>query len=567
MADTQESIKNYSERVYAQELRLPVIDGKTTQVIRKSGVTETTVAIEGEDDVQFTGQVLNDFVYGKDGVEIEHKSQELTLVDEYNIHADRITYADSKTKHRLLQAVEDAQTEAQLNTAVRAITDSYNSTENNIGRSIYEQAAKVAAAKRASLLMGASDENQAGNGSNVEGNAYDVRDADSHGDDTSLDIVTGSNGFNSEGIEGTVDLPSNSYNGNNGTDSGTGTGGSGEGELGSDVFPSNSTQIGKVSGRASGYFDEDYDTVSTNVQTDTTASEAIAYANAISKEHEINHIFHNDFYSVNALPYWSFAVEFIPCYKSDNDYASFVTTSDLKILSEALFKINAAEREVHTNKLFYLGMSHPFFTKMPHSHGDLNITFAEDEEYSVTHILIKLLKWASYMPSFPTNELVMSPSVGKLRHNLLNNIETQLTKAPTDTESPIYRLNAPESVEKLPYKNKYVFDVILKLYKPADVHLFGDVDKYPQYIYKYNKCWLKNIDALTLNYDDDSPIDRSVTFSYQYLTTYTYYEYIRRTGLTTTVGTTTNTSSNVAENTEAYKNYQAMQAEMNRYRR
>ena len=131
MADTQESIKNYSERVYAQELRLPVIDGKTTQVIRKSGVTETTVAIEGEDDVQFTGQVLNDFVYGKDGVEIEHKSQELTLVDEYNIHADRITYADSKTKHRLLQAVEDAQTEAQLNTAVRAITDSYNSTENN----------------------------------------------------------------------------------------------------------------------------------------------------------------------------------------------------------------------------------------------------------------------------------------------------------------------------------------------------------------------------------------------------------------------------------------------------
>ena len=68
MADTQESIKNYSERVYAQEMRLHIIDGKTTQVIRKSGVTETTVAIEGEDDVQFTGQVLNDFVYGKEGV-------------------------------------------------------------------------------------------------------------------------------------------------------------------------------------------------------------------------------------------------------------------------------------------------------------------------------------------------------------------------------------------------------------------------------------------------------------------------------------------------------------------
>src|SRR5574344_853647 len=296
-------------------------------------------------------------------------------------------------------------------------------------------------------------------------------------------------------------------------------------------------QLSKAKASKSG--DADVESVfSQNPINDNTADDIAAYMTAIASEPQINHIFSNTHYSVNAVPEWSFSVDFIPCTKT---VTSFVNLSELKLLTKAIQTITANEKSVNIQKLNYLGLSHPFFTKMSQTHGDLNVTFAENEEYQVTRLLVKLLKYGSFVPSFPTYEIVDVVDTNEMRKAILNDPDLLMTHAPSDDESPAYKLNAAvlnkdtageipdREFNKLSKTNKYLFDIVLKLYRPCDAHAFGDnKSNHPQYIYHYHKCWIKNLGSIELNYNDDTQIDREVVFSYQYLTTSTYDEYLAK---------------------------------------
>ena len=339
---------------------------------------------------------------------------------------------------------------------------------------------------------------------------------------------TGGEVDNLEGI-GESDSGSGIGKGGNGTGNGSGSGeGDGDGL---------EEQLSKAKSSKSG--DVDVDSVfSKNPINDNTADDIAAYMTAMASEPQINHIFSNTHYGVNAVPEWSFSVDFIPCTKT---VTSFVNLTELKLLTKAIQTITANEKSVNIQQLNYLGLSHPFFTKMKQTHGDLNVTFAENEEYQVTRLLVKLLKYGSFVPSFPTYEIVDVVDTNEMRKAILNDTDLIMTHAPSDDESPAYKLNAavlnkdtageiPDGeFNKLSKTNKYLFDIVLKLYRPCDAHAFGDNKRnHPQYIYHYHKCWIKNIGSIELNYNDDTQIDREVVFSYQYLTTSTYDEYLAK---------------------------------------
>lgn len=342
---------------------------------------------------------------------------------------------------------------------------------------------------------------------------------------------TGGEVDNLEGI-GESDIGTGIGKGGNGTGNGTG---SGEGD--SDGSDSTEEQLAKAKASKSG--DVDVDSVlSKSTINDNTADDIAAYMTAMASEPQINHIFSNTHYGVNAVPEWSFSVDFIPCTKT---VTSFVNLSELKLLTKAIQTITANEKTVNIQKLNYLGLSHPFFTKMRQTHGDLSVTFAENEEYQVTRLLVKLLKYGSFVPSFPTYEIVDVVDTNEMRNAILNETDLILTHAPSDDESPAYKLNAavlnkdtageiPDGeFNKLSKTNKYLFDIVLKLYRPCDAHAFADNENnHPQYIYHYHKCWIKNLGSIELNYNDDTQIDREVVFSYQYLTTSTYDEYLAK---------------------------------------
>lgn len=322
--------------------------------------------------------------------------------------------------------------------------------------------------------------------------------------------------------------------------SGVGKGGNGKGNgSGYDEGDGDGLEEKLSKAKASKSGDADVESVfSKNPVNDNTADDIAAYMTAMASEPQINHIFSNTHYGVNAVPEWSFSVDFIPCTKT---VTSFVNLTELKLLTKAIQTITANEKTVNIQKLNYLGLSHPFFTKMRQTHGDLNVTFAENEEYQVTRLLVKLLKYGSFVPSFPTYEIVDVVDTNEMRKAILNDTDLIVTHAPSDDESPAYKLNAavlntdtageiPDGeFNKLSKTNKYLFDIVLKLYRPCDAHAFGDNSKnHPQYVYHYHKCWIKNLGSIELNYNDDTPIDRDVVFSYQYLTTSTYDEYLAK---------------------------------------
>lgn len=351
-------------------------------------------------------------------------------------------------------------------------------------------------------------------------------------DDKSVNSYRGSGtGGEVDELEGIGESDSGSGTGKGGNGKGNGSGyGEGDGD-------GLEEQLSKAKASKSG--DADVESVfSQNPINDNTADDIAAYMTAIASEPQINHIFSNTHYSVNAVPEWSFSVDFIPCTKT---VTSFVNLTELKLLTKAIQTITANEKSVNIQKLNYLGLSHPFFTKISQTHGDLNVTFAENEEYQVTRLLVKLLKYGSFVPSFPTYEIVDVVDTNEMRKAILNDTDLLMTHAPSDDESPAYKLNAAVlnkdtageitdgEFNKLSKTNKYLFDIVLKMYRPCDAHAFGDNKKnHPQYIYHYHKCWIKNLGSIELNYNDDTPIDREVVFSYQYLTTSTYNEYLAK---------------------------------------
>lgn len=253
-------------------------------------------------------------------------------------------------------------------------------------------------------------------------------------------------------------------------------------------------------------------------------SAAMAYAYNLKKG-ELNHIFHNDFYHEDPVPAWSFSVDFIPC-TSNPQFDKIVTMKKSMTLTKAVQKITAMDKTMNVQNINYLGMQHPFFTKMQATHGDLRITFAEDEYFTITSILTDILKYASFLPSFVTNTVFVK------KEGDWN--DEYVAYAASDTIAPKYRQNATSmqvddpNIAKLVHQNKFVFDIVLKLYRAEYVHMFADNTMPPGFVYHYHNCWLKSMDSISLNYDDDSMIDRTATFSYQYMTSEPYSTYLSR---------------------------------------
>lgn len=266
----------------------------------------------------------------------------------------------------------------------------------------------------------------------------------------------------------------------------------------------------------------------------TALDDAAAAASYAYNQHNgaINHIFHNSHYQDDPVPAWSFSVDFIPLCMSDKRFTNLYTFEDSKTLTKAVLNITANEKTINTQSINYLGLQHPFFTKLSQSHGDLKITFAEDEMFSISTILKNVLKYASYLPSFPTNK-VYELKKGDWEDEII-------AHAASDSISPKYRLNATnlkitdQNTAALVHDFKFVFDILLKIYKAENAHIFADEAAPPGFVYHFHKCWLKNIAGIELNYDDDKPIDRPAIFSYQYMSGVPYYEWISRNRTTAT---------------------------------
>lgn len=252
---------------------------------------------------------------------------------------------------------------------------------------------------------------------------------------------------------------------------------------------------------------------------------AASYSYAVSNG-AINNIFHNSHYQDDPVPAWSFSVDFVPLCMSDKRFKQIYSFEDSKTLTKAVLNITANEKTINTQSINYLGLQHPFFTKLAQSHGDLKITFAEDELFTISTILNNVLNYASYLSSFPTNN-VYEVIQGDWSDRVI-------AHAASDTVSPKYRLNATDlsiadqNTAALVHNYKFVFDILLKIYKPSNAHAFADESAVPGFVYHFHNCWLKNIAGIELNYDDDSPIDRPVIFSYQYMSSTTYYEFATR---------------------------------------
>ena len=271
-----------------------------------------------------------------------------------------------------------------------------------------------------------------------------------------------------------------------------------------------------------------------HIEAGTTLDDAAAAASYAYNQHNgaINHIFHNSHYQDDPVPAWSFSVDFVPLCMSDKRFTNLYTFEDSKTLTKAVLNITANEKTINTQSINYLGLQHPFFTKLAQSHGDLKITFAEDEMFSISTILKNVLKYASYLPNFPTNK-VYELKKGDWEDEIV-------AYAASDDISPKYRLNATnlkitdQNTASLVHDFKFVFDILLKIYKAENAHIFADEAAPPGFVYHFHKCWLKNIAGIELNYDDDKPIDRPAVFSYQYMSGVPYYEWVSRNRTTAT---------------------------------
>lgn len=337
--------------------------------------------------------------------------------------------------------------------------------------------------------------------------------------------------------------PNNTGKGGTGTaaDKGASTTGEGEGANsttgGSGLGDGTGNGYGTGDGSGDNVESSSNNTVSQSTQrieAGTALDDAAAAASYAYNQHNgaINHIFHNSHYQDDPVPAWSFSVDFVPLCMSDKRFTNLYTFEDSKTLTKAVLNITANEKTINTQTINYLGLQHPFFTKLSQSHGDLKITFAEDEMFSISTILKNVLKYASYLPNFPINK-VYELKKGDWEDEII-------AHAASDDISPKYRLNATnltitdQNTAALVHDFKFVFDILLKIYKAENAHIFADEAAPPGFVYHFHKCWLKNIAGIELNYDDDKPIDRPAIFSYQYMSGVPYYEWISRNRTTAT---------------------------------
>jgi len=453
-----------------------------------------------------------------------------TVADEYNTTmtndlitfgdvgvstSTEVSFADKDKKAAMIAKIESATNEGELATALKAVTDSYNSTTDNIGKKGYEEALRVAAAKKQSFEAGANDEVQAGNATNVNGNAYDHRDADSAGDNRTMDVVDGnSNQKNPSGVhDDTVESSVANGQGGHGDEDGEGHAGQGDGQgMGNGTGNGVHGGDGAIATSVGGGFNSNGAPIQTAPITQTDNSkdaEAIAsYLSKINDDVPINHIFHNSFYQNDPVAHWSFSIDFIPSVKLQNSNINLYANG--QTLTKAVIAASVPDRNVKSTVSHYKGMTIELPARAKTA-GTLAMRFAENEEFEVSTILNQLYQFARSDTYFER--------IDNILENLSSEEEivkyTQLLRA--------YRQAIPDS--------GHLYNILVKMYKMKDAQAFSeDNESVPSFVYFFVGCDLQTVDKIDFDYDNDKPIDVSCVWLYQYFEELTYDEYKQRYG-------------------------------------
>ena len=440
-------------------------------------------------------------------------TDEYITFSDVGVDSSTVSYADEEKKAALLDNVSNASNIGELTVAMQAITDSYNSTTDNIGKSGYEEAVRVAEAKKLSFLAGASDETQAGNASNVNGNAYDVRDADSTGDNRTIDVENTAAGDSSDGIHDdsvstSVSLGNSGSSDENGdglAGAGTGTGmGNGTGSGVGDGSDTNTS--------VAGGFNTDGSQIETTQISQTNTSSDVAaissYLSMINDDVPINHIFHNSFYQNDPVAHWSFSIDFIPTVQLTNNSIDLYEYG--RTLTKAVIAASIPDRNIKSTVSHYKGMSIELQARAKTA-GTLAMKFAETERFPISNILNQLYQFARSDTYFE--------NIDDLIKNVKNEEElaryTQLLRA--------YRQALPDS--------GHLYNILVKIYKMKDVQAFGDDETaVPSFVYYFVGCDLQTVNQVEFDYDNDKPIDISCVWLYQYFEELPYNTYKQRYG-------------------------------------
>lgn len=452
-----------------------------------------------------------------------------------------VSYADKEKKAALLDSVQNAANEGELAIAMKAVTDSYNSTTDNIGKSGYEEAARVAAAKKQSFLAGAEDEVQAGNATNVNGNAYDVRDADSRGDNRTLDVESGNADRDNSGSIHDDNASANAGQGNKGFADGDGEGHAGAG-TGTGMGDGNGSGVGgsgETSVAQGGFNSNGTPIQATNIQpTDNSKDvEAIAsYLSMINDDVPINHIFHNSFYQTDPVAHWSFTVDFIPAVQLQNNSINLYESG--QTLTKAVIAANVPDRSVKSTVSHYKGMTVELPARAKTA-GTLSMSFAENNTFAVSKILNDLYQFARSDTYFERID------------NIIENLTSEEQIARYTQILRAYRQAIPDS--------GHLYNILVKMYKMKDVQAFGeDVDTVPTFVYYFVGCDLQTVKPIDFDYDNDKPIDVQCDWLYQYYEELTFDEYNKRYGSEANYepnGNVTAELESIEENPAAHQEY------------
>lgn len=453
-----------------------------------------------------------------------------TVADEYNTTmtndlitfgdvgvstSTEVSFADKDKKAAMIAKIESATNEGELATALKAVTDSYNSTTDNIGKKGYEEALRVAAAKKQSFEAGANDEVQAGNATNVNGNAYDHRDADSAGDNRTMDVVDGnSNQKNPSGVhDDTVESSVANGQGGHGDEDGEGHAGQGDGQgMGNGTGNGVHGGDGAIATSVGGGFNSNGAPIQTAPITQTDNSkdvEAIAsYLSKINDDVPINHIFHNSFYQNDPVAHWSFSIDFIPSVKLQNSNINLYANG--QTLTKAVIAASVPDRNVKSTVSHYKGMTIELPARAKTA-GTLAMRFAENEEFEVSTILNQLYQFARSDTYFERID------------NILENLSSEEEIAKYTQLLRAYRQAIPDS--------GHLYNILVKMYKMKDAQAFSeDNESVPSFVYFFVGCDLQTVDKIDFDYDNDKPIDVSCVWLYQYFEELTYDEYKQRYG-------------------------------------
>jgi len=518
--NTQQNKPN-REVVYSEPaLRMtPTVDeqGHHRNVLKQDFVGSDVVVDEQGNETPFTKHVTKGVIFNSDAGDAGATFEDVEYVFDVGmgVQSDKVTFADKDKKAALLEQVQNAKNVGELSVAMQAITDSYNSKTDNIGKSGYEEAQRLAAAKKLSFETGASDEVQAGNATNAEGNAYDVRDADSKGDGRTADIVDG----NSESVVETGNVRDDNaqpgaQRGNNGDkEEGDGTGlGNGVGD-GSGYGNAKGNGVDRVAG---GGYNKDNSPIQTQAiaptTSDTAEKNAIAsYLTQIGDDTPINHIFNNDFYRAEPIAHWSYSVDFIPAMQLTTDNDNLLSMG--QTLTKAVLTVKVPDRVVKSTVSHYKGMTIELPARAKTA-GSLMMTFAETDSFPISKILDNLYQYARSNTYF-------------------ENIDADLAAAKVSSEEDLQRYTQILRAYRRPLpEGGHIYNILVKMYRMKDARALDDVDStaYPTFVYYFKGCDLKTVKSIEWDYDNDKPIDISCEWIYQFFEELSYTEYLQRYG-------------------------------------